>query len=338
MDLNTTWFLLIGVLLGGYAVLDGFDLGVGVLHLFARSDRERSANLRAVGPFWDGNEVWLLAGGGAMFAAFPVLYATVFSGFYLAFMLLLVALILRATALEFHHQVDSPRWRRFWDWCFGIGSLVPALLLGVALGNVIRGLPVTAAAQLRTGLWPLLNPFALLTGLLGLALFVMHGAAWLRLKTEGEPQARMGRWLTGAWMGVIVLFLTVVASSFFAAPRLFNGLLSRPVFWLLLILMLGALIALPLLARAGRHLAAFLASAVIVVAPFGLAATGLFPRLVLSSIDAANDLTIYNVASTPRTLTAMLVIALIGMPLVIVYHVYVYRTFAGKVGPGDGHY
>jgi cytochrome d ubiquinol oxidase subunit II len=234
--------------------------------------------------------------------------------------------------------VDSLRWRRFWDWCFGLGSLVPALLLGVALGNVLRGLPVTAAGQMRTGLWPLLNPYALLTGLLGLALFVMHGAAWLRLKTADELQARMGRWLTGAWMAVVVLLLAVAASSFFAAPGLFAGLLERPAFWLLLVLLLAAVVALPPLARAGRHRAAFLASAATVLAPFGLAATGLFPRLVPSSIDPAYDLTIYNAASTPRTLTAMLVIALIGMPLVIVYHVHVYRTFAGKVRLADDGY
>jgi cytochrome d ubiquinol oxidase subunit II len=204
MDLNTVWFLLIGVLLVGYAVLDGFDLGVGVLHLFAKSDHERRVHLNAIGPVWDGNEVWLLTAGGAMFAAFPIVYATVFSGFYLAFMLLLFALIFRAVSLEFRGQFENPRWRSFWDWAFGLGSLLPAVLYGVAIGNVIRGLPIGADGSLNVSLFALLNPYALLIGLFSLAMFVMHGAAFLAVRTEGELQERMARATVGAWTAFVV--------------------------------------------------------------------------------------------------------------------------------------
>src|SRR5512147_1077494 len=174
MDLNTVWFLLIGVLLTGYAILDGFDLGVGVLHLFARDEEERRLHINAIGPVWDGNEVWLLTGGGALFAAFPVVYATVFSGFYLALMLLLVALILRAVSMEFRSKVDSPGWKKVWDWAFGIGSLLPAILFGVAFGNVLRGIPINEQGLFTGSFLELLNPYAILIGLLSLALFTMH--------------------------------------------------------------------------------------------------------------------------------------------------------------------
>lgn len=338
MDLNTTWFLLVGVLLGGYALLDGFDLGVGILHLFARGERERRTHLAAVGPFWDGNEVWLLAGGGALFAAFPPVYAAAFSTFYLAFMLLLVALVFRALSLEFRHHVDAPRWRRFWDWGFGLGSLLPALLYGVAVGNVLRGLPLEPAGPRYVGLPGLLNPFSLLVGLMTLAMFVMHGAAWLQLKADGALAARAGRWLTGAWTAFVVLYLAATAAAASVSPWLFENLLGRPLFWLLALLMAGAVTALPLLSRAGRARDAFLASAATLVGLVGLVGLSLYPRLLPSSLDAADALTIYNASATPRTLTAMLVIAGIGMPIVIVYTIYVYRVFAGKADPDAGHY
>ncbi len=194
LDLPTIWFLLIGVLIAGYAVLDGFDLGAGILHLWvARGDDQRRSVIAAIGPVWDGNEVWLLTAGGALFAAFPVVYATVFSGFYLALMLLLVALIFRAVAIEFRDQETSPRWRSAWDVAFAAGSLVAALLLGVAIGNIVMGLPLDADGLYRGGLLGLLRPFPLAVGLLTVALFSWHGAGWLVLKTDGDVQARATR-------------------------------------------------------------------------------------------------------------------------------------------------
>ena len=331
MDLNTAWFLLIGVLLTGYAILDGFDLGVGVLHLFASDDRQRRIHLQAIGPVWDGNEVWLLTGGGAMFAAFPLVYARVFSGFYLAFMLLLVALIFRAVSIEFRSQVDDARWRRFWDWAFGLGSLVPSLLYGVAIGNVVRGLPVAADGTLNVSFLSLLNPYSLLVGVFSLVMFVMHGAAYLAARTEGELQQRMARWTTGAWTAFVVLYLVVTVATFFAAPYFFEEILGNPLLWILAAVLLGSIGYVPIAVNGKAFTRAFLASAGAVASLVGLFGLSLYPRMVPSSIDLANSLTIYNASSTPRTLTVMLIVALTGMPLVIVYTAYVYRVFMGKI-------
>jgi len=338
MDLNTAWFLLIGVLLTGYAVLDGFDLGVGVLHLFARRRRQRRIHLRAIGPVWDGNEVWLLAAGGAMFAAFPVVYATAFSGFYLAFMILLFALIFRAVSLEFHGQVDAVRWQRFWDWCFGLGSLAPAVLYGVAIGNVLRGLPVDADGVLNVSFLALLNPYALLVGVLTLVMFTMHGALYLAARTEGRLQRRMARWATGSWVVFVALYVAATIATLFVSPFLFEGTPTSPWFWVLFPVLLAAIIYIPTAVRAERFARAFLASAMTIASMIGLMGLSLYPRMIPSSVSPDHSLTIYNASSTPRTLTVMLVIALIGMPLVIAYTVYVYKVFMGKVSPAEGGY
>jgi cytochrome d ubiquinol oxidase subunit II len=329
VDLNTIWFLLVGVLIAGYAVLDGFDLGAGVLHLFVRDERERRVMMNAIGPVWDGNEVWLLTAGGALFAAFPPVYATVFSGFYLAFMLLLVALIFRAISFEFRAKVDSPRWRRWWDAAFGVGSAVPALLYGVAVGNVLRGLEMDASG-VRTTLPGLLNPFALLIGLLGLAMFVLHGATYLGLKTEGPLQARMRRWAAAAWVVFIALYALSTVASYAVSPYLFENWFSNPLTWVFFAVLLASCVAGPAAIHASRFGRGFLASAAATLSVIALAAEGMYPRLVLARPDLAGSLTIYNAASTPRTLTVMLVIALVGMPLVIAYTVLIYRAFRGK--------
>ena len=331
MDLNTTWFLLIGVLLVGYAVLDGFDLGVGVLHLFSSDEEERRLHVNAIGPLWDGNEVWLLTAGGAMFAAFPVLYATVFSGMYLAFMLLLFALIFRAVALEFRSQVDSPGWRRVWDWSFALGSLLPAVLFGVAVGNVLRGLPIAADGTLNVSFFALLNPYALLVGLLSLAMFVMHGAAFLATKTDGELQRRLSRWITGSWMVFVALYVVATFVTLFVSPFLFEGILRSPFFWILFVILLGAIVYVPISTGAGKYPRAFLSTAVAIASMIGLVGVSLYPRWVPSSMDLEYSLTIYNASSTPRTHTNMLIIALIAMPIVLAYTVYIYRVFWGKV-------
>jgi cytochrome d ubiquinol oxidase subunit II len=330
IDLNTIWFLLIGFLIIGYAVLDGFDLGVGALHLFARSDKERRINMNAIGPVWDGNEVWLITGAGALFAAFPIVYATVFSSFYLVFMILLMALVFRAVSLEFRGKVDSTGWRRLWDWSFGLGSLVPPILFGVAVGNILRGLPIDAGGMFAGSFPGLLNPYAILIGILSLVLFVMHGALYMTLKTDGELRNRMGRWASGAWIVFVILYVLATIFTIFAARYLFEGILANPLFWILFIVLLAAIVYLPVALKAGRYIHAFLSSSLVIITMIGLAAVSVFPRIVPSSIDLANSLTIYNASSTPRTLTVMLIIALIGMPLVIAYSVYIYRVFKGK--------
>lgn len=331
MDLNMIWFLLVGVLLAGYAILDGFDLGVGILHLFAKGDDERRIHLNAIGPVWDGNEVWLLTGGGALFAAFPIVYATVFSGFYLALVLLLVALIFRAVALEFRSKVESPGWRAVWDMAFGIGSLLPAILFGVAFGNILRGIPIDAQGNFTGSFLGLLNPYAILLGLLTLAAFTLHGAVYLAIKTEADLQARVIRWINPAWIAVVLLFVAATVGSVFAAPFLFEGVLANPLTWILFLLVLAGMVLVPVAAKSGRFGRAFLGSTLVIGGMFGLSAVSLFPRLVPSSTDLVYSLTIYNASSSQTTLTTMLMIALIGMPLVIGYTIFIYRAFRGKV-------
>ncbi|MFC2083842.1 cytochrome d ubiquinol oxidase subunit II [Bacteroidota bacterium] len=331
MDLNTIWFLLIAVLIIGYAILDGFDFGVGVLHLFTKSEHEKRVNLNSIGPVWDGNEVWFLTAGGALFAAFPIVYATVFSGFYLALMLLLVALIFRAVSLEFRGKVESENWKKYWDWAFGLGSLLPALLLGVAFGNILRGIPLDNNGLFTGNFFMLLNPYSLLVGVLSLILFTMHGAIYLTLKSEGEQKNRITKLIPKFWNGFVILYIVVTIFSIFEARFLFNDILSNPIFWLLLIILIGGIVYIPISIKNNKFGLGFFASSLTIFSMIGLSGLSLFPRLVPSSIDLANSLTIYNASSTERTLFTMLIIALIGMPLVIGYTLYIYRTFKGKV-------
>jgi cytochrome bd ubiquinol oxidase subunit II len=332
MDLNTIWFVLVAVLITGYAILDGFDLGVGVLSLLARDEAEKQVHLGAIGPVWDGNEVWLLTGGGAIFAAFPAVYATVFSGFYLALMLLLLALIGRAVAMEFRHQDDAPGWRRGFDLAFGLGSLLPAILFGVAVGNVLRGVPVTAEQEWAGSFLGLLNPYAILIGLVSLAFFTMHGALYLRMKATGALEARMARWITPLWAAFAVLYAAATAATVVVSPFLFQKL-GNPLWIVLTVALLVALLAIPVLSRQGRAGAAFAASSATIACMILVAAVSAFPVLVPSSIDLANSLTAYNASSSKLTLTVMLIIALIGVPLVLGYTIFVYRQFRGKVQP-----
>ncbi len=338
MDLNTVWFLLIGVLLTGYAILDGFDLGVGVLHLFARDEEERRLHINAIGPVWDGNEVWLLTGGGALFAAFPVVYATVFSGFYLALMLVLVALILRAVSFEFRGKVASAGWRRLWDWAFGLGSLVPSIVFGVAVGNLLRGLPFDADGNLDVTLFGLLNPYALLIGVLSLATFLMHGATYLTLKTGGALQDRMARLAANLWVGYVVTFVLASVATFVAAPWIYRGPGPSIPTLVCVAALLASEFVLPIALRDRRFGRAFLASSVAIAAQIGLAAAALYPRLVPARPDLERSLTIFNAASSPRTLATMLVIALIGMPCVIAYTAIIYRVFRGRTVLGEESY
>jgi cytochrome d ubiquinol oxidase subunit II len=329
--LQNIWFFLFFVLISGYAILDGFDLGVGVLSLFNRSDGERRLYVNAIAPVWDGNEVWLLTAGGALFAAFPPVYATVFSGFYLAIMLLLAGLIARAVSMEFRGRIESKAWRRFWDGAFGIGSLLPALLFGVAVGNILRGIPVDQSGEFTGTFLSLLNPFSLLIGVLGLIMFVTHGAVYMALKSEGELQKRMLGAASKNWIVWITLYSLATLYGFFAAPHLFAGTLSNPLFWLFFLLLLVSLLSLPLHLKSGKAMVALVTSSVAIISTIGVAATAMYPNLVLSSTNAAYSLTVAGASSTQRTLWTMLIIALVGMPIVIAYTIVIYRVFKGKV-------
>jgi cytochrome d ubiquinol oxidase subunit II len=329
--LQITWYALFMTLIAGYAILDGFDLGIGVLSLWSRSERERRIYMNAVGPVWDGNEVWLLTAGGALFAAFPPVYATVFSGFYLALILVLVGLIARAVSMEFRGKVESPVWKRFWERMFGIGSALPALLFGVAVGNVLRGLPLAENGEFAGRFIGLLNPFSLLVGALGLAIFLTHGALYLAVKTSGDLRQRMLQTAQRAWTGWVVLYVAAVIASFFDAPYLLERTLRNAWFWGGLIVFLGALLYLPLPIRSGRPLRALIASSLGVLALIGQAAAGLYPTLVPARNAPQLSLTIANSSSSQNSLQTMLIIALIGMPLVLGYTIYIYRAFKGEV-------
>ncbi len=331
MDLNTIWFWLIGILIIGYAILDGFDFGVGILSLFGRNDKERRIHFNAIGPVWDGNEVWLLTGGGALFAAFPVVYATVFSGFYVALMLVLVALIFRAVSFEFRSKVESPIWRRLWDWAFGLGSLLPAALFGIAIGNILRGVPIDAGGNYCGTFLGLLNPYSISVGILSLVLFTMHGAIYLATKSDGDLHDRCRTWASNLWMIYVMLYVIMTLWTWLIAPFLFQKSQSDPLFYILLIMQLGAVVYLPILLRIGKLHRAFFVSSLVIAVMLSQMALSLYPRLVPSSIDLNYSLTIYNSSSSPLTLQTMLVIALTGVPIVIAYSIFIHYVFRGKV-------
>ena len=324
--LQIVWLLLVGVLIIGYAILDGFDLGVGCWHLFAKKGQERATLIRAIEPFWDGNEVWLLTGGGALFAAFPPVYATVFSGFYLALMLVLVGLIFRAVAIDYRNKVSDPRWVAAWDLAFAVGSALPSLLYAVAVGNLVRGLQLSAAGDYTGGFFALLNPYSLTAGLLGLAMFAVHGALYLAVKTGGETQRKARAWAAAAWPVYAALF--VVSAGWTAFCYLRNAV-ALPL--ALATLAVVALALIRVYSRKGEDVKAFLASSAGIALILLAVVASLFPNLVVASNDAARSLTVYNASSSQLTLKTMLAIALLGMPVVVGYTVYIHRVFKGKV-------
>jgi len=338
-NLEVTWFFLVGILLTAYAVLDGFDLGVGFWYLFTRSDAHRRVLRTAIGPVWDGNEVWLLTGGGALFAAFPHAYATVFSGFYMALMLVLAALILRAASLEFRKEMDSPGWRRVWDWAFGLGSTLPALLFGVALGNILRGVPLDADKQFTGTFFTLLNPYALLIGVAGLLMLLTQGALFIALKTEGSLSAQGRQWAKATGPGYVLLLLVAMAATRLLEPQLLTNYADAPVLWVLPVLAVTLGAAALVLNLRRQESRAFVAWSACIVATMAMAGTGLFPNIVPALDNPALSLTADNASSGPLTLAVMLVIAAVGMPFVLGYTVWIYRVFAGKVTVGAAdHY
>jgi cytochrome d ubiquinol oxidase subunit II len=329
MDLNILWFILIAVLYTGYFLLEGFDFGVGILLPFlGKSDTERRVILNTIGPVWDGNEVWLLTAGGATFAAFPNWYATMFSGFYLAFFLLLLALIMRGVAFEFRSKAPSPRWRAFWDWSIFGGSLVPALLLGVAFANLIRGVPINAQMQYVGTFFDLLNPYALLGGLASLSAFTLYGAIFLSLKTTGELEQRARRAAMRLWFPAALLLVLYFGATYFATDLVAHlgvnpGVI--PIGMVVLMLVAGVLI------RRNNMGWAFLLTALSILFSVATIFLILFPRVMISSLNPAWSLTIYNAASSPYTLTIMTIIALIFVPIVLLYQSWTYWVFRKRI-------
>lgn len=362
--LRLIWWLLLGILLIGFAVMDGFDLGVGtLLPAVARTDAERRLVLNVVGPVWEGNQVWLILGGGAIFAAFPALYAVSFSGFYLAMFLILFALILRPVGFKFRSKVEDPRWRAVWDWALFVGGFVPALVFGVAMGNVLLGVPFHFDDTLRIhysgGFFALLSPFAVLCGLVSVAMLVAHGASMLVLKTDGPVAVRARRLgslaavatavlfvLAGVWVAKGVDGYAVVGAAVTdaASNPLFKQVTSvrggwmanyqaMPWTWLFPVLGVAGSLAAAALLRAGRGMAAFLASALAIAGIILTEGLAVFPFLLPSSTHPASSLTLWDASSSHLTLFVMLVATVVFLPLVLLYTAWVYRVLRGKVSP-----
>src|SRR5271156_540000 len=330
LDLNTIWFILVGVLFTGYAILDGFDLGIGALHLFTKDDTERRILLNSIGPVWDGNEVWLVTGGGALFAAFPNVYATIFSGFYLAFYLLLATLIFRGVAIEFRSRRPENWWRQMWDVSFSIGSILAALLIGTALGNIALGVPIDANGEFAGTFLGLLTPYPLLIGVTTVALFMMHGAIYGALKTEGALHDQLRRWAMNSIIFFVICAVTTTMATLLYAPHITARVHDNPWLFSLVLANMLAIANIPREFHHNRDWRAFLSSCMTIITLMLLFGLNLFPNMVYSLPNPENSLNIYNAASSHKTLGIMLIIAGIGVPIVIAYTICIYWIFRGK--------
>src|ERR1700751_1971450 len=342
--LATVWFCLAALTLTGFVLLDGFDLGAGIVQLFvAKTENDRTQILRSIGPVWDGNEVWLLVLGGGLVLAFPVLYASAFSGFYLALMIVLWLLILRGISIEFHGHVDGAAWRKFWSMVFALASATLALVFGIALGNVIRGVPVDATGVFFLPLWTNLSPlgrvgiidwFTLLVGLASTLTLAIHGSLWVVLKTEGNLQERARSFAIRCWKALVPLMLLVTAMSFAIQPNLRRQFVATPWGTVFPVLAFAGIIAERLLVQKGQELKAFLASCVSIAGMLTSAAFGLFPNVLPSSNKTDLSLTIYNAATAEHGLAIALWWFIPGMALAIGYSILVYGRFRGRAGMG----
>ncbi len=338
MLLETIWFLLWGVLWAVYFMLDGFDLGMGsLLPFIAKNEDERRTIYNAAGPFWDGNEVWLVTAGGVTFAAFPAAYAVLFSAMYSALFLLLFALILRGVSFEFRSKVDSAAWRKVWDTCHFLGSFLPALLLGVAFANIFRGIPIDAQGVNQAGLFQLLNPYGLLGGVVFVVMFVQHGAIFLAIRTSGPLHDRARATAIKTWPIAVVgavIFLAYTGAD----TMLFNNYMKNPALFAILALTVIGLVLIRPALGSGNMVRAWAMSALFIVGVTLFGVIGLFPALLPSNLNPAWSMTIHNSASSPLTLKIMLGVALVMVPIVIGYQFWVYRTFSHKITQADLDY
>jgi cytochrome d ubiquinol oxidase subunit II len=325
MDLNTVWFILLTVLFIGFFFLEGFDYGVGILLPFlGKNDGDRRAIINTIGPVWDGNEVWMITAGGAMFASFPHVYATLFSGAYLPLVLMLLTLIIRGVAFEFRGKRDEPTWRNRWDWAIFVGSLAPALLWGVTVGNLMRGLAIDADMNYFGGLLPMLNPFSIWAGVVFVGLFTMHGANFLSLKLGGalEDKAKAAAWK--AWLVALVSTAILVVWAYFATDILANG-------WIPALLAAVALITTGVFVKQDKSGLAFILGSLTIVLATVMVFAGLFPRIMISTLNPEWSLTIYNASSSPYTLKVMTIVALIFVPIVLAYQTWTYTIFKKRI-------
>ncbi len=346
--METVWFCLVAIMLVAYVVFDGFDLGAGVIHLWvARNDRERRLVLRSIGPVWDGNEVWLLAAGGTLYFAFPVLYASSFSGFYLPLMIVLWLLVLRGISLEFRNHLSGPVWPPFWDAVFSFSSLLLAVFYGAALGNVVRGVPLDADGYFFEPLWTdfqlgtetgILDWYTVLVGVASLAVLTLHGAVWVALKTEEDLQQRARRAAAWAWWATGALTVAVTVVTFQVQPQVAANLAERPWGYLFPALAVAGLLATRWFLYRGADLRAFLSSCAYLMGMLTSVVFGLYPLVLPASTDPAYSLTVENAKAGEYGLRIGLVWWMVGMALVTAYFVYTYRHFSGKVRlEGEGY-
>lgn len=338
MDLNAIWFFLWGLLWAVYFMLDGFDLGAGTIRPFlATSDRDTRMIYNSMGPFWDANEVWLISAGGVTFAAFPPVYAAMFSGMYIALFLLLFALILRGVSFEFRSKLESPAWKGLWDVMHFLGSFLPALLLGVAFANIFQGIPLDEQGIFQGGLLTLLNPYGLAGGIFFVVMFALHGALWLGIRTDGELNVRSVRMAETLWPVFAVLFVLFVALSALFTKLLTNYLVHPVLLVVPLLAVLGLIGIRHYLGQRNLWLA-WASSSLTIVATTFFGLVGLFPAMLPSSLNPAWSITAYNGSSSQLTLTIMFVVAVIFVPIVLAYQFWSYKTFATRMSDADIEY
>ncbi|HTR31442.1 MAG TPA: cytochrome d ubiquinol oxidase subunit II [Puia sp.] len=331
LDYQVWWFLVFGAIISGYAILDGFDLGAGSLHLFLRKEESRRIAMNAIGPIWDGNEVWLVIGGGALFAGFPVAYAAIFSAFYTPFIIFLIGLIFRAVSIEFRSKEPWLWWRKSWDVIYCIASIVISLSLGLMLGNVVGGLPLDGNHDFA-GTWlTFFNPFAILVAVTTLALFMMHGAIFLTMKTENRLFVKLHVLANNFIVFFVISFVITTLYALLYIPHLSDFFKSRPARFAIPLAMVFSIANIPRQVKVGKYRFAFLSSAVTIALLLIMVALEVFPYLLFSPGRPANSITVYNAASSDRTMHILLIMALIGTPLVGIYTSFVFWTFKGKV-------
>ncbi len=338
MILQTTWFFLWGLLWAIFFMTDGFDFGVGTLYPFlGKTDTDRRMMINSVGPLWDGNEVWLITAGGVTFAAFPKVYAVMFSTLYTPLLMILFALILRGVAFEFRGQIDSPGWKRVWDTCIFVGSAIPGLLFGVAFANIFRGIPFDSQGLYHGNLLMLLNPYGLLGGVLFLVLFMVHGANWLAIRTGGDLHDRAVATAHKLWIFLVALAVLFLGASFFATS-LYDNYIKYPALFLIILVTVAALFGIKYFLTRQHYFRAWFSSAATIVGATFFGIAGLFPALYPSIQDSAATLTAFNASSSPLTLKIMLTVVVLFLPLVIAYQIWAYNLFKGKVTEDDLEY
>ena len=325
------WYLVVCAAVVMYTILDGFDLGVGSLHLFAKNDKDRRIFLNAIGPIWDGNEVWLIIIGGALFSGFPVVYSTIFSSFYTLLMIFLAGIIFRAVAIEFRSKHDSTRWRNTWDILFSLSSVIIAWGAGVVLGNLILGLPIDGDMVYRGTFWNFLNPYAILIGFLGLSIFTLHGAIFLLMKTEKKLHKTIRGWIKPLLIFFLVFLVIVTIHTAIVCPHMMQAFKDYPLFSIIPVFLLLSIINIPWQIIRHNDGYAFISSSITIFLLYTLFGIGTFPNMVRSTLSPDYTLTLYNASSAPTTLAVILVIAAIGVPLVLAYGYFIYSIFRGKV-------